>query len=108
MLAVREQTLPPFVPCELPSAGAVSAQPRADGVGKPEVRIREFYVPRQPVRVPEARRLVEAAALAEARASVARALDDLRDAEAALERQIAELRAFIEQRRTAQLPSDVA
>lgn len=94
MLALREQNFSAFAPCTLDAAGARSASP---ALTRPTV-IREIFVPARPVRLPTQRRLDEAQALAQARADVERALDGVRDAEAALERQLADLRRLIDSR----------
>ena len=102
MLVVRENSLPSFIPVSLDpmsfdpmSLDPAPAMPAGRALPACAIGAREFFVPRAPVRLPAARALSDAGALAQARAGVAAALDELRRVEAALESQLADMQAFL-------------
>ncbi|MGE3645771.1 MAG: hypothetical protein AB7F96_18145 [Beijerinckiaceae bacterium] len=111
MLAVREQTLQPYAPCSFDPLETKDISPIATAPGtappiRPRCVAQDVYVPSSPVRLPggalsngrSAERLGESPALSEARAAFAQALNDLCKAEASLERQLADLRGFMQRR----------
>ena len=103
MLVVREKNLPSFIPVSFESSAenpAVRQTGRKPALHAVPVTLdeREVFVPREPVRLPAARQLSDCEALAQARAGVSAALDELCRAEAALESQLADMQAFLEGR----------
>lgn len=109
MIAVREEHLPNFVPCDFvcgvtSEADLKRAHPHHL---RPVLTVTEIFVPQAPVKVPEIQRLNGSQALVEARAEVARALQELREAERALEQQLADLRKFMDRRTVVEGPRQV-
>jgi hypothetical protein len=96
MLAVLETTLQPFVTCEFDVEKPLDGLPRRRLCKTLSGPALEEYVPARPVSLPEIRRLADAQALAEARSSVAAALDDLGRAERALADRLAGLRQYMD------------